>query len=295
MDDRSCEASAFANLPNNRCALTEQYTNDPVVMHRDLSDWWPPSLHDMRDDRLVNLVIVDRAARERYYAKLQQTGVVLALSGGLDSTTVLHWCTRIFGTVQCLIFDYGQRHRVEIESAVSYLKWISEPNLTYSVINMQVINDMADSALTRVDVDVPKDRPIEDMVKDIPSTFVPGRNIYFSTALAQRAYAFGLRHVALGVNVLDYSGYPDCRPEFYTAMQQAIRIGIFNGDDVAFHTPLMQLTKVQIIRLGQELGVDYARTHSCYDGIIGGCGKCDSCILRRGAFEELGLKDPAIV
>jgi len=295
MDQRSLEASAFANLPNNECAITKRYTDDPVVMHRDLSDWWPPSLHDMRDDRLGNLLIVDGAARRRYYEKLKQTGVVLAYSGGLDSSTVLHWCAHVFGEVTCLIFNYKQRHIVEIESAKSYLNkhFDSKSGVTYKVVDMSPINELAESALTR-DIDVPKDRDVNDMVKDIPVTFVPGRNIYFTTALSQIAFAKGWRHIAIGVNVLDYSGYPDCRPEFLQAMQEAIRIGIFNGKDVAVHAPLMQLSKVQIIRLGQWLDVDYGDTHSCYEGVLGGCSHCDSCVLRQQAFKELGLVDPAI-
>ena len=299
MDDKTVAEVAFANLPSNKCALTNQPTDDPVVMHRDLSDWWPPSLQDMRDDRVRNFLIVDRAQREHYYDKLQNTGMVLAFSGGLDSTTVLHWSLKLFGKVHCLIFDYGQRHAIEIESAKSYLDHLLESEqyqgrLKYTVVDMSPINVLAESALTRDEVDVPADTPVEKMGEDIPITFVPGRNVYFTTALAQMAYKEGLRHIALGVNILDYSGYPDCRPEFLDAMRTALRIGIFNGTDLGVHAPLMYLDKTQIIRLGMELGVDYSRTHSCYNGVAGGCGTCDSCILRRRAFEELGTTDPSI-
>ena len=159
---------------------------------------------------------------------------------------------------------------------------------------MSPINRLATSALTRPEVEVPADRSVDEMSSDIPITFVPGRNVYFTTALAQAAYREGYRHIALGVNVLDYSGYPDCRPEFLDAMRTALRIGVFNGLDIGVHAPLMYLDKKQIIRLGTELGVDYSLTHSCYNGVAGGCGVCDSCTLRRKAFEDLGTVDPAI-
>lgn len=301
MDDKTLKEVAFANLlPNNKCALTNAHTDDPTVMHRDLSDWWPPSLQDMRDDRVKNLLIVDREQRTHYYDKLTRSGIVLAFSGGLDSTTVLHWCLKLFGHVHCLIFDYGQRHSIEIDSARSYIEYLleSEDNqghLKYTVVDMSPISKLAKSALTRDDIDVPSDTPIEEMADSIPVTFVPGRNVYFFTALAQVAYQEGWRHIAMGVNIMDYSGYPDCRPEFLEAMRTAIRIGIFNGTDLGVHAPLMYLDKKQIIRLGRELGVDYSRTHSCYNGIQGGCGTCDSCILRRSAFKQLGEVDPAFV
>ncbi len=300
MDETAIEEFAFANLPRNRCALTNKDTNDPVVMHRDLSDWFPPSMHNMWDNRLHMLMICDRAARERYYNKIKGMGIVLALSGGLDSTTVLHWCLKVFGRIHCLIFDYGQRHKIEIETAVKYLDHLNtqeeyEGRIKADVIDMSPINKLGASALTRDKIDVPTGRSVEDMSGDIPATFVPGRNVYFTTALAQVAYTEGWRHIALGVNVLDYSGYPDCRPEFFDAMRIALRIGVFNGDDVGIHAPLMKMTKVQIIRLGNELGVDYAKTHSCYMGTVGGCHVCDSCLIREQAFKELGTVDPAII
>ena len=299
MDDKTVKAVAFANLPTNRCALTNKPTNDPVVMHRDLSDWWPVSLHDIRDDRVRNLIIVDREARQHYYDKLKTTGVALAFSGGLDSTTVLHWCLKVFDKVRCLIFDYKQRHTIEISRAREYIDHLLESEqyqgrVRYDVIDMAPINSLANSSLTRCEIDLPEDRSLEDMTREIPNTFVPGRNIYFITALAQLAYQEGWRHVAMGVNVLDYSGYPDCRPEFLDAMRTALRIGVFNGIDIGVHAPLMYLNKKEIIRLGLELDVDYSKTHSCYQGVVGGCGVCDSCKLRRAAFEELGFVDPAI-
>jgi 7-cyano-7-deazaguanine synthase len=123
---------------------------------------------------------------------------------------------------------------------------------------------------------------------------VPGRNIYFITALAQKAYQLGGRHIAMGVNIMDYSGYPDCRPEFLEAMRDALTVGVFNNVGLGMHAPLMYLDKQAIVRLGMVLGVHYEDTHSCYNGIKGGCGECDSCILRRRAFEQIGTVDPSI-
>ena len=296
MDDNTVKRIAEANLPSNICALTGQPVEDVAVMHRDLSDWWPTTLLDMRDERICNLLIVDRAARDRYYDKLKNMGVVMAYSGGLDSTTVLHWCLKLFDHVHCLLFDYGQRHRVELDFAEEYVDNLKARDFDVSskIIDMSSINVLASSALTRDKVDVPADTPIEEMGKEIPSTFVPGRNLYFMTALAQTAYSQGDRHIAMGVNILDYSGYPDCRPEFMEAMRKALAIGVFNASDLGVHAPLMFLDKKQIIRLGMNLGVQYENTHSCYNGVRGGCGTCDSCILRRKAFVDLGIEDPSI-
>jgi len=221
----------------------------------------------------------------------------LSFSGGLDSTTVLHWACKLFGSVHCLIFDYGQRHKIEIDRAINYLNTYRDSfdvPVTHQLVDMTPINQLAVSSLTRDEVKVPRNQSIDDMAKRIPSTFVPGRNLYFMTAVAQSAFASGFRHIALGVNALDYSGYPDCRPEFIAAMRDALSIGVFNGHEIGVHAPLMMLNKRNIIRLGLELGVKYEDTHSCYNGVLGGCGECDSCILRRTAFNELGMEDPAI-
>lgn len=294
MDDKQLEQIAFTNLPAQNCPFTGQPIEDAAIFHRDLSDWWPSKLHDMRDDRLVNLAIVERSNRDRYYAKLKQMGIVLAFSGGLDSTTVLHWAIQLFGKVHCLLFDYNQRHCIELETAEAYLSSMSNGDVTFDCVNMTSISQLGDSSLTRTNIKVPRNTAIEDMGKELPNTFVPGRNVYFMTALAQAAYQRGWRHIAMGVNVLDYSGYPDCRPEFIVAMRKALSIGVFNGHDVGVHAPLMYLNKTQIIRLGMALGVNYSLTHSCYNGVKGGCGECDSCILRRKAFSDLGMVDPAI-
>ena len=301
MDEKALHEMAVANLPSQICPLTQRPIEEPVVMHRDLSDWFPSTLQDMWDNRLANIVVVEREARDQYYKGLKGKTIVMAFSGGLDSTTVLHWCTKLFGSVHCLMFDYGQRHAVELEMATEYLRLFKSyagDHLDCTVqnrkIDMTTINTLADSSLTRTDKEPPRNQTDEEMASEIPNTFVPGRNVYFMTALAQHAFAVGARHIAMGVNVLDYSGYPDCRPEFVVAMRKALSIGVFDGHDIGVQAPLMQLNKKSIIRLGNHLGVEYADTHSCYNGVKGGCGECDSCILRRRAFEELGGPDPAI-
>lgn len=297
MDSEALQEMVMANTASQVCPLTNQPIEEPAVMHRDLSDWFPSKLQDMWDNRLQNVMLVEREARDNYYRKLKQMAIVIGFSGGLDSTTVLHWAAKLFGEVHCLTFDYGQRHKIEIEMSKDY---IHNPNhqwdaaIEHRIVDMRCINELAPSALTRDDQVVPRNQSDEEMLA-IPDTFVPGRNAYFMTALAQVAYAKGARHIGMGVNILDYSGYPDCRPEFIAPMRKALSEGVFNGDDIGVHAPLMLLDKQKIIRLGNELGVVYADTHSCYEGVPGGCGECDSCILRRRAFLALGETDPAQV
>lgn len=295
MDQEALHEMVMTNTASQVCPLTGRPIEDPAVMHRDLSDWFPSSLQDMWDNRLSNVMLVERAARDAYYKKLKKLSIVIGFSGGLDSTTLLHWAAKLFGEVHCLTFDYGQRHKVEVDHAIDYLTKHCESldcDLVQSVVDMSPINKLAESALTRDEIEAPRNQTDEEMAA-IPNTFVPGRNVYFMTALAQIAYRRGARHIGMGVNVLDYSGYPDCRPEFVVAMRKALSIGIFNGDDIGVHAPLMLLNKVNIIRLGTELGVMYEDTHSCYNGVVGGCSECDSCILRQRAFWELGFQDPA--
>lgn len=299
MDNDILQQVALTNLPNTVCALTRRPIHDAAVMHRDLSDNWPPDLNDMRNDALNNILIVERDVRDRYYDKLKDVGIVVALSGGLDSTTVLHWAMNLFGSVHCVLFDYDQRHRVEIIKARQYVNDLMQKanvdcKLTMQMVKIDVINELARSSLTRDDIEVPDNKIVDTTGNDLPNTWVPGRNIYFITALSQIAFAKGYRHIALGVNAVDYSGYPDCRPEFIKYMMQALIVGVFNGVDFAIHTPLIYLKKQDIIRLGQWLGVDYAKTHSCYNGVVGGCGQCDSCKIRRDAFAVLGQTDPAV-
>lgn len=220
---------------------------------------------------------------------------VVLTSGGLDSTT----CVAIardsgFDPLYSMTFDYGQRHRFELEAAakVSTKMGVAE----HRVVRID-LRQFGKSALTD-DIAVPKDRNESQMGEDIPVTYVPARNtIFLSYALAW-AEVLGLRDVFIGVNAVDYSGYPDCRPEFIAAFQQmanlATKMTVDGGLPFTIHAPLIHLTKAQIIRRGAELGVDYAITHSCYDPDPQGraCGRCDSCVLRKKGFAEAGVPDP---
>jgi 7-cyano-7-deazaguanine synthase len=218
---------------------------------------------------------------------------VVLLSGGLDSTTALAIVKSEGFEPYALSVVYGQRHEIEIEAArrVASAMGVRE----HKFVNVG-LRQLGGSALTD-DIDVPKDRSEEDL-STIPSTYVPARNtILLSLALAY-AETIGASDIAIGVNTQDYSGYPDCRPEFVAAFARlaclATKAGI-EGTGYVIHTPLSNLSKVEIIEKGLSLGVDYGLTHSCYDPDENDmpCGRCDSCLLRSRAFAELGLRDPA--
>jgi 7-cyano-7-deazaguanine synthase len=217
---------------------------------------------------------------------------IILVSGGLDSTTCLAIAqSEGFSPLYSMSFDYGQRHRHELAAA----EQISQ---AYNVREHRVIRidlrQFGGSALTS-DVDVPKDRDETQMSADVPITYVPARNtIFLSYALAW-AEVLDCDDVFIGVNALDYSGYPDCRPEFVEAFQHTARLGT-KRTNFSIHAPLVHLTKAEIIRRGIELGVDYGQTHSCYDPDPQGraCGRCDSCILRKRGFAEAGVKDPTV-
>ena len=217
---------------------------------------------------------------------------VVLLSGGLDSATVLAIAKNEGFLPYTLSFDYGQRHKWELEQA----RRIAE---TTGVARHQVIRfdlrAFGGSALTS-DIDVPKDRDVSDAA--IPITYVPARNtIFLSFALAW-AETLGSSDIFIGVNALDYSGYPDCRPEYIAAYQRmanlATRAGVEGAQSLTIHTPLIHMTKAEIIRAGIALGVDYSLTSSCYDPSPEGrpCGTCDSCQLRRKGFMQAGVRDP---
>lgn len=217
---------------------------------------------------------------------------MVLLSGGLDSTTVLAIAKAEGFTLHALSFDYGQRHSVELAAAK---KIASAMGAEHAVIRFD-LRQFGGSALTG-DIDVPKDRNVREMADGIPVTYVPARNtIFLSFALAW-AEVLGAHDIFLGVNALDYSGYPDCRPEFIDAFQHladvATKAGV-EGTSFKIHAPLIRMTKAEIIRRGAELGVDYSRTSSCYDPSPEGlaCGRCDSCQLRRNGFEAAGIADP---
>ncbi|SRR6266571_401021 len=222
---------------------------------------------------------------------------VVLLSGGLDSTTVLA-IARAEGYVPyALSFSYGQRHSVELEAARQVAEAFGVARHVVADIDLRVFGG---SALTD-EISVPHHESVDDLTGDIPVTYVPARNtIFLSYALAW-AEVLGSSDVFIGVNALDYSGYPDCRPEYIRAYQQmadfATKAGVEGRQHLQIHTPLIKLSKAQIIERGLALGVDYSLTHSCYDPDPSGhaCGTCDSCLLRQRGFAEVGLEDPALV
>jgi 7-cyano-7-deazaguanine synthase len=224
------------------------------------------------------------------------TRAVVLLSGGLDSTTTLA-IAKAEGFEPCaLSFRYGQRHRVELECAARVAESLGVRE--HLIVDMD-LRRLGGSALT-ADLEVPKDRAPDQMSDGIPVTYVPARNtIFLSFALAW-AEVLETGHIFIGVNALDYSGYPDCRPEYIAAYERmadlATKAGVEGRQSLRIHTPLIQLTKAQIIRRGIELGVDYALTSSCYDPGADGCpcGRCDSCRLRAKGFAEAGIADPLL-
>jgi 7-cyano-7-deazaguanine synthase len=222
---------------------------------------------------------------------------VVLLSGGLDSTTVLAIAHAEGYIPHALSFSYGQRHSVELDAARRVAEALGVAEHVVAGIDLRVFGG---SALT-ADISVPHHDRAEDLEGDeIPITYVPARNtIFLSYALAW-AEVLGSSDVFIGVNALDYSGYPDCRPEYITAYEQmanlATKAGVEGRQRLRIHTPLIEMTKAQIIQRGLDLGVDYSMTHSCYDPDAEGraCGTCDSCLLRRRGFAEVGLEDPAL-
>lgn len=218
---------------------------------------------------------------------------VCLLSGGLDSATCLAVARREGYACYALSFDYGQRHKVELEAAGRVAECLGAERHFVAQIGLDAFGG---SALT-TDVAVPKSRSLEAMSHGIPITYVPARNtIFLSFALAW-AEVLESADIFIGVNALDYSGYPDCRPEFIDAYERmanlATKAGVEGRTRVRIHTPLIRLRKAEIVRLGAELGVPFGLTHSCYDPGPGGkpCGQCDSCLLRRKGFQEAGIED----
>jgi 7-cyano-7-deazaguanine synthase len=221
-------------------------------------------------------------------------GAVVLLSGGLDSTTTLALARHARFSVSALTFAYGQRHQVEVAAARRLAAAMGVERHLIIPIDLRVFGG---SALT-ADLPVPKDRSTEEMAGTIPITYVPARNtIFLSYALAW-AEVLGVSDIFLGVNALDYSGYPDCRPEYLAAFERMANLATraaVEGSRLTIHAPLLHLTKAEIIRKGAELQVDYSLTSSCYepDGEGRACGRCDSCLLRLKGFAEAGLRDPA--
>jgi len=241
---------------------------------------------------------------------------VLLLSGGIDSATTAAFALSNGFNISALTFSYGQRHGIEIESAKKLCR--------HFAINKQIIIDIpmeifSSSALLADSSGIPKNRDISSILshagtitndselnninvindKKIPSTYVPGRNILFLSYALSYAESVGSRDIFIGVNALDYSGYPDCRPEFIASFEAMANTGTkagVLGDSFKIHAPLLKLKKSEIIKLGKELGVDFSLTHSCYDPDENGssCGECDSCQIRINGFLEAGINDPTV-
>lgn len=217
---------------------------------------------------------------------------VVLLSGGLDSTTVLAIAHAEGYELHTLSFDYGQRHQREVDAASAVARHYGVTLQKTVKIDLRAFGG---SALT-ADIAVPRARSLEEMARDIPITYVPARNtIFLSFALAY-AEINGADDIFLGINAIDYSGYPDCRPEYLAAYERmanlATRASIQDGRTIRIHAPLMRMGKAEIVRKGTELGVPYELTWSCYEGGELACGSCDSCLLRLNGFAEAGLPDP---
>jgi 7-cyano-7-deazaguanine synthase len=218
---------------------------------------------------------------------------IVLLSGGLDSATVLAMCRAAGKECHALSFRYGQRHAVELEAAARIARQLGAASHRICSIDVQCL---AGSSLTGRG-DVPKGRTEDAIGKGIPSTYVPARNTLFVAHALGLAETVGASEIALGINALDYSGYPDCRPEWLSAMQDVARLGTkvgVSGEAIRLIAPLVAMSKADIIRAGSALGVDFSMTLSCYDPSPEGeaCGACDSCTLRRAGFAQAGVPDP---
>jgi 7-cyano-7-deazaguanine synthase len=221
---------------------------------------------------------------------------VVLLSGGLDSTTALAIAQAEGYDVFAISFRYGQRHKIELDSARRVAERMRV--LKHIVVDID-LRQFGGSALTD-EIAVPKGRSVSAMAEGVPITYVPARNTVFLSFALAWSETLGSKNIFLGVNALDFSGYPDCRPEFIEAYERmanlATKAGIEGGQRLKLHTPLISLTKAQIIARGTELGVDYSMTSSCYDPSANGapCGGCDSCLLRQKGFAELNRIDPLV-
>ncbi|MFW6032255.1 MAG: 7-cyano-7-deazaguanine synthase QueC, partial [Phycisphaeraceae bacterium] len=232
-------------------------------------------------------------------AEPTQSAVVL-LSGGLDSATVLAIARSEGYACHALSFDYGQRHKVEMEAARRVARELGVASHRWVTIDLRALGG---SALTS-DEAVPKDREQDQLGSDIPVTYVPARNTIFLSYALALAEVIGAGDIFIGANAVDYSGYPDCRPAYLEAFETMANLGTragTQGEGIRIRAPLLDLPKTEIVRRGLELGVDFAITHSCYDPEpdsaaplgVRPCGHCDACLLRQRAFEALGMTDPA--
>ncbi len=226
----------------------------------------------------------------------QRTNAVVLLSGGLDSATTLAIARDRGYACHAISFDYGQKQRIELDAAANLANDIQIASHRTVRVDLGAFGG---SALTDDTLEVPKDRSDDDISHGIPITYVPARNTVFLSYALGLAEVIDAHDIFIGVNAVDYSGYPDCRPEFVAAFQDlanlATKAGV-EGQRMTIHAPLIELTKAQIIERGLALGVDYAKTHSCYDPTPEGkpCGRCDACQIRIAAFQSLGMTDPAM-
>jgi 7-cyano-7-deazaguanine synthase len=224
----------------------------------------------------------------------QSKKAVVLLSGGLDSATTLAIAQSDGFDAYALTFRYGQRHAAELEAARLVAARAKVRQHLFADIDLRLFGG---SALTS-DIAVPKGRDAEEIGRGIPITYVPARNTIFLSYSLAWAEVLGTEHLFIGVNALDYSGYPDCRPEYIAAFERmanlATKAGVEGRQHFQIHTPLIKLTKAQIIERGLALGVDYSLTLTCYDPALSGeaCGACDACLLRLKGFAEVGLADP---
>ncbi len=217
---------------------------------------------------------------------------VVLLSGGLDSATAMAMAQAEGFEIYAMSFSYGQRHCVELDCAAEQAGAVAQEHRTVKID----LRAFGGSALT-ADIDVPKHDDVDELSDEIPVTYVPARNTVFLSYALAWAEVLGANDIFIGVNALDYSGYPDCRPEFvaaYEKMANLATVAGVQGQKLTIHTPLIDLTKAEIIQRGLDLGVDYAKTTSCYDPAPDGrsCGHCDSCLLRQKGFSDAGTTDP---
>jgi 7-cyano-7-deazaguanine synthase len=226
--------------------------------------------------------------------KIKPKKAIVLASGGLDSTTVMAIAKDEGFDIYALSFDYGQRHHVELEAAKTIAQALGARQ--HLIVNTD-LGQIGGSALTE-DITVPKDRDVAEDSDEIPITYVPARNTIFLAYALAWSEVLDTPHIFIGVNAIDYSGYPDCRPEYIQAFEQmanlATKAGVEGHYQLQIHTPLSQMTKADIILKGIQLGVDYGLTHSCYDPDESGnaCGHCDSCLLRKKGFTDAGVADP---
>ena len=228
----------------------------------------------------------------------ENNSALLLFSGGQDSATCLAWAVENFTRVETVGFDYGQRHSVELECRMQVLSAVCRAFPAWRrklgedhLHAIPVLGDISETALTR-------NTEIAFAEGGLPNTFVPGRNLMFLTLAAAIAYRRNIQHLVVGVGEVDYSGYPDCRPEYISAFEAmsnlATKSGVTGKSSIKIHTPLIDMGKHEIIKTGSSLGVDYSITHSCYDPDKNGisCGRCDACTLRLKGFKKAGIADP---